>query len=144
MANPNTSPTYTATPDVSNNNGTGMGQAMTAAAADYTGISANYVLEHTAGANGSYVERLRFKALGTNVAAVARIFINNGSTPGTAANNTFYGEVTLAATTASTTAGTVEIDYPMNVRLPPGFRIYVGLGASVAAGWNCVAVAGQY
>jgi hypothetical protein len=84
------------------------------------------------------------KSLGTNVAAVLRIFINNGSTPGTAANNTFYGEVSLPATTASTTAGTVEVDYPMNVRLPAGFRVYAGLGAAVAAGWNCVAVAGQY
>lgn len=97
----NTSPIYTLTPDTSTNGTTGAGSTMTTAAADYTGISANYVLEHTAGANGSYVERLRFKALGTNVPSVARVFLNNGSTPGTATNNQFYGEVSLPTITAA-------------------------------------------
>lgn len=140
----NTAPIYTKTPDLSTNNGTGMGSTITAAAADYTGASANYVLEHTAGANGSYVRRLRFKAAGTNVAAVMRIFLNNGSANTTATNNTFFGEISLPATTASTTAATIEIDYPMEIALPPGWRIYCGLGAAVAAGWNVVAVASQY
>ena len=140
----NTVPIYSKTPDVSTNNGTGTGDPITAAAADYTGISANYVLEHTAGANGSYIRKLRFKALGTNVAAVARIFLNNGATAATATNNVFYGEVSLPATTASTTSGTADIDYPMEIALPATWRIYVGLGAAVAAGWDCVAVAGQY
>ncbi len=140
----NINPVYTATADVSNNNGTGMDALITLAAADYTGVSANYQLAHTAGTNGSYVERLRFKAGGTNVASVMRIFINNGATNATATNNEFYGEISLPATTASTTAATPDIDYPMNLRLPAGFRIYVGLGAAVAAGWNCVAIGGQY
>ena len=140
----NQTPIYTATPDISKDNSTGMGQLITAAAADYTGISANYVLVHTAGANGSYIRRLRLKAGGTNVAAVMRIFINNGAVPGTATNNEFYGEIGLPATTAVTTAPTVDIDYPMDVQLRSTQRVYVGLGAAVAAGWSCVAIAGQY
>jgi hypothetical protein len=59
----NTSPIYTLTPDLSNNNGTGMNATITAAAADYTGISANNRLVHTAGADGSFVRRLRCKPL---------------------------------------------------------------------------------
>lgn len=140
----NTAPIYTVTPDVSKDNSTGMGALITTAAADYTGVSANYVLVHTAGTNGSYVRRLRLKAGGTNVAAVMRVFINNGSANTTATNNEFYGEVGLPATTSSTTAATIDIDYPMDIQLRSGQRIYVGLGAAVAAGWACIAVAGQY
>jgi len=141
----NTSPIYSRLGDVSTNGTTGMSQAITSAAADYTGASANNVLVFTADAtNGGYVHRLRFKAAGTNVAAVMRVYINNGSANTTAANNAFYGEVSLPATTASTTAATVDVDYPMGFALNPGFRIYVGLGAAVAAGWVCMAIGGEY
>ncbi len=61
-------------------------------------------LVFTAGANGSYIKKLRFQAIGTNVASVARIYINNGSTNGTATNNSFYGQVSLPATTATQSA----------------------------------------
>lgn len=140
----NTKPIYTIKGDVTTDGTTGMPQGITAAAADYTGVSANYQKVHTAGADGSYVRRLRFKAIGTNVAAVMRVFINNGADPTVAANNEFYGEVSLPATTASTTSSTPDIDYPMDVALPTGFSVYVGLGAAVAGGWICTAVAGQY
>lgn len=140
----NFNPIFTLTPDVSTNNGTSFSSALTTAAADYTGVSTNYGLVHTAGANGSYVKRLRFKAIGTNVASVARIFINNGGVNTTATNNDFYGELSLPATTATNTAATVDLDYPMEFQLPPGFRIFVGLGTTVAAGWDCIAIAGQY
>lgn len=140
----NTAPTFTQTPDVATNGTTGMSQGITAAANDYTGISANNTLVHTAGANGSYVRKLRFKALGTNIATVARIYFNNGSTPGTAANNAFFGEVSLLATAANAAAATIDIDYPLELALPAGFRIYVGLGTAVAAGWAVTAIGGQY
>lgn len=140
----NTAPIYTLTPDISTNNGTGMGALVLNAAPDYTGIDADYALVHTAGSNGSYIRRLRFKAGGSNVATVARIFINNGSTVGTGTNNVFYGEVSLPATTATNTAATVDIDYPMEFALPSGFKIYVGYATAIAAGWVCTAIAGQY
>lgn len=141
----NTAPIYTLLGDVSNNDGTTFGAAITTATGDYTGASANHVLVHTGDAtNGSYVRRLRFQAIGTNVATVARIYINNGSANTSAANNVIYGQQSLPATTASNTAATVEIDYPMELALPPGFRIYVGVATTVAAGWVCTAVAGQY
>jgi len=141
----NIDPIFSKVGDVSRDSGTTMPVSMTAAANDYTGISANYQLVFTADAtNGGFIQRLRMKALGTNVASVMRIFINNGSTPGTATNNIFYGEVSLPATTAIATAATVEIDYPMNMPLNPGFRVYAGLGTAVAAGWHVCAVGGKY
>lgn len=141
----NTDPIYSRLGDVSSNGTTGMATDITTATGDYTGASANHVLVFTADStNGGYVQRLRFQAKGTNTASVARIYLNNGSANTTASNNTFYGQVSLPATTAINTAATVEIDYPMNFALNPGFRIYVGLGTTVAAGWVCTAIGGKY
>lgn len=140
----NKAPIYSIGGDVTRDSTTGMAPTLTTAAADYTGAGANNALVFTASANGGYVQRLRFKAIGTNTASVARIFINNGSANTTATNNSFYGEISLPATTATNTAATVEIDYPMNFALPPNFRIYVGLATTVAAGWVCTPVAGEY
>ncbi len=140
----NNIPIYTRIPDITTDGTTGMSAAITASAGDYTGVSANYKLVHTAGSNGSYVKSLVFKAIGTNVAAVMRVFVNNGSTQGTATNNSFVGEISLPATTASTTSATAEIEYPLEFGLNAGFKIYVGLGAAVAAGWTVTAIAGQY
>lgn len=123
----------------------GFDTGITAAQNTYDGAGANDRLVFTADAtNGSFVQRIRFKAKGTNVATVARVYINNGSTNGTAGNNTFYGEISLPATNASATAATVDVDYPMNLALKPGFRLYVGLGTAVAAGWVPTVIGGDY
>jgi len=141
----NTAPIYSLLGQVSRDSSTGMNQLVTAAANDYTGAGANNSLIFTADpTNGSWVERIRFKAGGTNVASVARIFINNGSANTTATNNVFYGETSLPATTAIATAATVEIDYPLGLALPPGFRLFFGLGTAVAAGWVATVVGGDY
>jgi hypothetical protein len=145
VAAPNIDPIYSRAGSVSKDGTTGMGALVTAAANDYTGAGANNALVFTADVtNGSFVQRLRFKAGGTNIASVARIFLNNGAAPTTATNNVFYGEVSLPATTAIATAATVEVDYPLGFALPPGFRIYFGLGTAVAAGWVCTPIAGVY
>lgn len=140
----NNDPLFTKQGDLSTDGTTGMSQVITAAAADYTGIGANNRLVFTAGADGGYVSRIRLKPLGTNVAAVIRIYLNNGSTNATATNNTFFGEVSLPATTVSTTAALPDVDYALGFALPPSWRIYVGLGAAVAAGWNVTVVGGKY
>jgi hypothetical protein len=231
------------------------------AANDYTGNNINNTVVYQADPiNGGFVQRLRFKALGTNVATVARIYINEGypalantagipGTPTAVVNNTagsgvlqpgsyysvvqsidqygiptnfsaestvatvtsntanivfswtpgpnaqsyrlfvgpsaggeviyfpstantytvsnvqpnlvtntplqgqpkdftsvnmFYGEISLPATTASASAATVDIDYPMNIALPPSYHILVGLGTAVAAGWTVTTIAGKY
>ena len=59
-------------------------------------------------------------------------------------NNMFYGEVSLPATALSQTAATAEIEYPMNLALPPGYRVLVGLGNAVVAGWYVMGIGGKY
>lgn len=140
----NQQPIFTKKGNLTANGGTTMVPAMLTATGDYTGASANHVLAHTAGADGSYVKSVKFKALGTNVASVARIYLNNGSTNVTATNNQFIGEVSLPATTAINTAATAEPEYPLELMIPPGFRLYIGLGTTVAAGWNPTVKGGDY
>jgi len=141
----NPDPIWTRVADVSSDAGTTLGTHIITATGDYTGVSANHALVFTADAtNGGYIERIRFVAEGGNVPTVARIYINNGSNPATAANNKLYGQQSLPATIAINTATTAEIDYPMGIAINPGFRIYVGLATSVASGWMPTAVAGKY
>lgn len=141
----NTAPIYSRLGSTASDNGTGCPQLITAAANDYTGVSANNTLAFTADpTNGSFVQRMRFKAGGTNTASVARIYLNNGSTHTTATNNIFHGEISLPGTTATIVAATVEIDYALGFALPPGWCIFWGLGTAVAAGWVGSVIGGVY
>jgi hypothetical protein len=141
----NSNPIFQRLGDISTNTTTGMSQLVTTADNDYTGVGTHYVLVFTADStNGSWIERIRMKAGGSNIASVARVFINNGSSHTSATNNAFYGEVSLPGTTAIATAATIEIDYPMGFALNPSFTIYVGLGTTVASGWVFTAIGGPY
>lgn len=100
--------------------------------------------------NGGRVERIQAKALGSNVASVLRIFVNNGSTSGTPANNTLIAELSLPATTANAAAAINPAALPsandavFPLVLPPGFRLYAAIGTTVAAGWAIAAIGGKY
>lgn len=133
----NTAPIYTLTPNV------GFIPSITAVntATDGTGT---VNLTFTAGANGSFLQRIRFRALGTNIATVARVFINNGAANTTATNNTLWDEITLAATTSTAVAALATYELPMNIVLNAGYRIYVVLGTAVSAGYSFTAIGGDY
>ena len=94
--------------------------------------------------NGGYVNKLIFQPLGTNTASVGRVWINNGGVTSTAANNTQFQDVTLPATTVSQVAGVGATVVSLDLALNPGYRIYVTLGTTVAAGFTVTAIAGSY
>lgn len=96
--------------------------------------------------NGGYVQRIRFRTLGTNgTATVARIWVNNGSTTATAANNTLFDEITLPSTTISQVAAQANYELPLNFALPPGNRIYITLGTAPGTnGWLATVIGGKY
>jgi hypothetical protein len=98
----------------------------------------------TAGADGSYVQRVRFRPSGTCVQTVARLFINNGSTNATAANNILFDEITLSAITASETAAQPSFEIPLNFAIPAGYKLNITIGTTVAAGWYVSAIGGDY
>jgi hypothetical protein len=142
----NTSPIYTLTPHVgwTTNDGDGgtAGPVKTGnAAVDGT---AGTTTVFTAGANGSYLQRIRFRAAGTNVATVARVYINNGSSSATNTNNAFWDEITLAATTASSVAALQTYELPLNFPVAAGYKILISLGTTVAAGYTGTLIGGDY
>lgn len=134
----NTTPIYTASGDTQ--------WAVSAVTANTTKdlTTGTSSLVFTAGSNGGYVQRLRFRPLGTNVATVARIFINNGSTTATQANNALWDEISLPATTVSETSALATYEIPLNFALPAGYKIYVTLGTGVAAGYTITCIGGKY
>lgn len=84
---------------------------------------------------GSTVSKITFRAAGTNVATVARVFVNNGSTNTTPANNILKYEITLPATTLSEVAAQPDYTINANVHLPAGYKLNVVLGTAVSAGY---------
>ena len=134
----NTDPIFTGTPI------SPFGAAVTAAntAADGTGtVTTIFTADAT---NGGFCGFIKLKPLGTNVASVARFFINNGSTNATATNNALIGEVTLPATTVSQTASLIELGYPVMMAMQAGYQINMTIGTAVAAGWIASVEAGSY
>jgi hypothetical protein len=232
----------------------GQSHLLTTAANDYNGVSLhNRCVFYSDATNGGFIQRIRFKARGTNVATVARIYIGRGwvntnfatapaaptGTPSTTGgtmlsgayfatiiavgpggsqsvigsysasvsvtgptgsiawtwtavagatsyriyvtyaggatgtatryftsstnsytqttapetgtgddpmtgNQFLFGELSLPATTASASAATPDIEYSMNLALPPDHEVLVGLGTTVAAGWQVSAIGGAY
>lgn len=94
--------------------------------------------------NGSWVRSMKWVPAGTNVASVGRVFINNGSTNATAANNSHYDQITLPASTNSETGALFIPTMPLGFWLPPGYKLNVTIGTSVAAGYYVTVVGGDY
>jgi hypothetical protein len=134
----NTLPIYIGAPQVQ------WGANITAAntATDGTGtVTTIFTADAT---DGSRVDMIRIRALGTNVATVLRVFVNNGSTNATAGNNTLIEERTLTATTGTNTAALAPVDIAINTGLPPGYKLNVTIGTAVSAGYAVSAFAGDY
>lgn len=118
-----------------------------------TGTAANTLFDGTGtvatvftadATNGSKVETVYLKDMGTNIATAVRFFINNGSTNATATNNALVYEITWATNTASQVASSVAIVWPANLVLKPGYRLNVTIGTAIASGIMCTAVGGDF
>lgn len=122
--------------------------------ASYTVPTTAGAVIFTAGVNGSKVDQIKARALGTNVQTVLRLFVNDGLGV-LAANFTLVYEKMLPASTAAATDITgIDIDIlipkdtGVNVcpipYLAPGQKIYASIGTTVAAGWSVSAYGGDY
>lgn len=100
----------------------------------------------TAGANGSYVQKIRFRPVGSPAATVCRVFISTSTTTN-ATNTWLYDEITLPAVTVSQTAATSVFELPLNFALEANYLLYVTFGTSTGSsgtGYSVVAIAGDY
>lgn len=142
----NTSPIYSITGDIQsvaqNNSGLVVGPTANTA---LDGSGTLYKL-FTAGANGSYVQKIRFRPVGSPAATVCRVFVSSSTT--TSATNTWlYDEITLPAVTLSQTAATSVFELPINFALNASYLLYVTFGTSTGSagtGYSVVCVAGDY
>ena len=141
----NTSPIFSLTPKIGFAKVTGVDGS-----AD--GIDADVKLVHTAGSFGGFVQKLYAQPISTSgstttSAAVLRIYVNNGSTVGTATNNQLIKEWSLSAiaVNVAATVGVLSYEIPLNFQLPASYTIYAGVTAMAAnTQWNITAVAGDY
>lgn len=102
------------------------------------------MLLFTAGANGARVDTINFWHLGTNIATAVRIFVNNGSSIGTAANNALWYEITMAANTLSQVAASVPVAYSPGLVLPAAYTLYGTVGTTIASGIRISVQGGNY
>src|SRR5258706_14560413 len=74
--------------------------------------------------NGGRVSKLVFQPAGSNVATVARIFINNGGVTGPAPNNALIKDLTLPLVTNSEVAAAGNTHVTLDPAHPAGHRTY--------------------
>jgi hypothetical protein len=118
----------------------------TAANTTFDGTAGTPAIAFSASVSGGFVQRIRFRASGSATATVARVFINNGQSTGSAVNNVLFDEITLAATVSSSISAQPVYELPCNYALPPGYRILTTLGTvqSAGGGWYASVIAGSY
>ena len=115
-------------------------------AVDGTGtVTTAFVADAT---NGSFVQHLKFKPELHNTATTAtslRVFINNGLTNATPANNIFFESITLPATTESASTGQNAVILPVNLALPAGYKLNCCLATTAtSASWYVSGVGGDF
>src|SRR3990167_11544576 len=122
----NTKPVFPLTPVMP------VGKTLSAAntAKDGTGTM---VTLYTAGPNGSKVGSVQIAYTGTSVATVLRLFINNGLTNATAANNSLYKSFTIPANTLSEVAAAADLTFELGFTLPPEYKLLATIGTTVAS-----------
>ena len=133
----NTVPIFVLLPNV------GWSAAITAANTAYDGTG-TVNLVWTAGAEGGFIESIFIRHLGTNTASLVRVFLNNGSTPTTAANNSLIQEIATTSVTASNINALPTYEYAINRRVIGGYRLYATLATAVAAGIIVGCYGGNY
>lgn len=135
----NTSPIFGRTPDVQLGS-TVLGPSAQTGTVPSQGIDANTVsIFQSDTSEGSFVDHVSLKAVGSAAATVARIYACNVTgtyTPGTSntlATVAMIAEVSMAAITASATVAQVDVALPIRRALPAGWRLLIGFGTSTGA-----------
>lgn len=108
----------------------------------------------TAGANGSFIDRIRFfsvasAAATTGVATTLRAYLSTVSSPGaTTTSDTFLiGEVSVPAINSSnSTNATNYYDINLGFAIPTGRYIHVSqhVAQTTNQAWNALAIGGDY
>ncbi len=141
----NTAPIFPLSPKVGHATLTAV-DATAAKNHDGTGVLGTSIFAvYTAGENGGRVDDLIVVPLGSTVATVLRVLLNNGSANTTATNNTLIAEKSIPLATLSETSELQQTPVPVNRAIPPGYKVLVCLGTAVdAPGLQVTAFCGDY
>ena len=148
----NGDPIYSKAGDVQSgqniNAGTLLGQTANTA---MDGTGTLYPVFQADATNGGFLQKLTFQPIGTTTSATTvRIFISSitGAWSGnTAANTALYMDFALPVITVSQTAAAPHFECPLNIALPPGYRVVIAFGTSTGGatvGWSVFGVGGKY
>lgn len=146
MAAPNFQPIWGLTPNVGNATITTT-SAQTASNGASAGSSPDLMFKaFTAGAQGSYIDTIRFFSVATGsitgVATVLRAYTSTVASPGatTAANTFLLGELSVGAIASSnSTNATSYYDMPINKAVNSGSFIHVSQHVAQTANQNWIA-----
>ncbi|MCC6629952.1 MAG: hypothetical protein IT340_21455 [Chloroflexi bacterium] len=150
----NTTPIFTVTPNVGSVKlGTTSAQVKSDGTSAGTGTDLMYKA-FTAGANGSYVESIRFQPVAsaanvTSVATVLRAYLSTVANPGatTSSDTTLLGEVSVPAIAAShSTNATNYYEIVLNKPIPAGTYIHVAqhVAQTTNQQWQATVFGGNY
>jgi FlaG/FlaF family flagellin (archaellin) len=116
-------------------------------------IGTDILLLVTAGADGSFLNRVRFTpsasvAATATTASIHRLYLSTASSGATtSANTTLIAEYAAPAqTTDQTTVSVQPIDVPLGFYIPTGIQLLWSMhhAAAASTAWHAVAFAGSY
>jgi hypothetical protein len=144
----NTAPIFTSVPDFS---AVRITAANTSSAGGGT-VGTDIFLAFSPGANGSYLQKIRFSLVESTIstvsaACVLRVFLSTQSSGSTTASNTWLIQEVVAATqTPSNTLSASPIDIPLNFAIPSTYFVLVSASVAPTANtnWNANVFAGDY
>ena len=143
MAAPNTEPVYSKVGDIQ-----WVESIVTANNTIDLTTGTSYLVFTADATNGGFVSRVIVKANPANntAATVVRLWLNNGSTTGTSSNSALVAEQGIPATVASATVALPDFTIPLNMALPPGYKIYLTIGTAPGGSgeFTATAIGGKY
>lgn len=149
----NTSPIYTLTPNVGQVKITTTAALVRSDGSAANAIGTDQFLAFTAGANGSFIQRVRFNTVAsaanvTSIATTLRVFLStvNTGTP-TSANTFLLAEIGVPAiATSNQTNPTSYYEIPLNIAIPASRYILVSqhLAQTSNQQWQATVFGGDY
>lgn len=149
----NIDPIWTKTPKLATGNWTSSNTALTKNDGSATGVGTDIELVFTAGAEGSFVEKLRAlpvasTAATATTATMLRVYVSTVNSGATTRDDThLIAEIPCPAQTAGhATAGTYFQEIPIGMALESGQYLLVSMHHAAAANtsWQFLVVAGDY
>lgn len=149
----NFNPIYALTPNVGSVKITTTSALVRSDGSAVSAIGTDQFLAFTSGANGSFIQRVRFNPVASaaavnSVATTLRVFLStvNSGTP-TAANTNLLGEISVPIiSTSNSTNAAAYYEIPLNMAIPASRYILVSqhVAQTTNQSWQAIVFGGDY